>query len=215
MISKRAAKYLSTLAREPALRDRIALENAFHAAGVPPLNAIIDFQMTFGGYVQHYGLNTFVWGIIHERPDPNSAFERNRLTVESDDEEPGNYFITCANCHASDHWFLDAKGQLYWCFSPPLASSFAVKIERDAVAWELLRQHQLQRLVPSVSDSEFIAMLVPLIEQGRIDEASDQYESLFLHRGVYAAVKDDHVNGFLVDDTGRSLLAGLPLTIGS
>ena len=214
MITERAAKYLSTLAREPALRDRIALENAFHAAGVPPLNAIIDFQMTFGGYVQHHGLNTFVLGIIHERPDPDSFFERNRLTIESDDEEPGNYFITCANCHASDHWFLDAKGQLYWCFSPPLASSFAIKIERDAVQWEL-RQHQLQRLVPSVSDSEFIAMLVPLIEQGRIEEASDQYESLFLHRGVYAAVSGNHVKAFLVEDAGRSLLTGLPVTIDS
>lgn len=212
MISERAVKYLSTLEREPALRDRSALEDAFHAAGVPPLNSIIDFQINFGGYVEHYGLNTFVWGIIHERPDPDSFFERNRLTVERDDEEPDNYFVTCANCHASDHWFLDSKGQLYWCFSPPLASSFATKIERDAVAWDL-RHHQIKPLVPSVSDSEFIAALVPLLEQGRIAEASDQYEALYLYHGIYAAVKDNHVNAFLVDDSGRSLLIGLPATI--
>ena len=212
MISNRAAKYLSTLPRWPALRERAALEAAFHEAGVPPLEPVIDFQITFGGYGQQYGLNTFLWGIIHDQPDPDSPFERNRLSVEPDEDEPGNYFVTCANCHMSDLWFLDSRGELYWCFAPPVASSFAVKIERDAVAWEL-RHGSIRRLQPSVPEAEFAALLVPLVEEGRIEEASDQYESLYLHRGVYAAVKKGQVMAFVVGDAETSLPAGLPAMI--
>ena len=214
MISSRATTYLSTLPRRLALRDRAALEAAFHEADVSPLEPIIDFQMTFGGYTEQYGLNTFVWGIIHDQPGPDSAFERNRLSVERDDEEPGSYFVTCADCHMSDHWFLDSRGALYWCFAPPLASSFAVKIERDAVAWEL-SQRSIRRLQPSVPEAEFAAVLVPLIQEGRIEEASDQYESLYLHRGVYAVVKGNRVKAFVIDNPETSLLAGLPAVIGT
>ena len=211
-LSTLATQYLATLERQHSVSDRALLENAFHKAGIPVLEPVIDFQITFGGYVQWHGLNQFIWGIIHERPDEDSGLEPNKLSVENDDEEIGNFFITCANCHRSDDWFLDARGALYWCFAPPLATSFATKIERDAVGWNLTKG-PLHRIVSAVPSEEFITLIIPRIEAGRIAEASDDYESLYLYQGVYAAVKNDRIQAFLVNEGGRSLLEDLPVSV--
>ena len=209
LLSERAQRYLATLERRPATTERHQLEDAFAAAGVPVLEPIIDFQVTFGGYVEKYGRSEFVWGILHQRPDRDSFFSPNELHVIADG---GEVFVTCANCHASDHWFLDASGALYWCFSPPLATSFMKKIERDAIA-RVLDPAAMQRVVPSVPEPEFIEMLLPRIREGLVPEASDAYESIYLHDGVYAAVTDREALVYLYEDRGKSLLAGMSATL--
>jgi len=205
MISDRAQRYLATLERRPAVMDRARIEQAFATAGLPVIEPLVDFQLTFGGYVQRYGFNEFVWGILHSRPGPDSAFQRDRLSVLRND---GEVWVTCADCHRSDHWFLDARGALYWCFTPPVSVSFATKIERDAIAESL---DGAQRFAPSMPAPELIAALVPHIEAGRIAEASDAYETLYMHEGIYAAVKDDDIIVFIYDERGRSLLSALAI----
>jgi len=205
MISDRAQRYLATLERRPSVMDRARIEGAFATAGIPVIEPLVDFQLTFGGFVQRYGFNEFVWGILHSRPGRDSAFERDRLHVLRRKEE---VFVTCADCHRSDHWFLDVSGALYWCFAPPVAVSFATKIERDAIAESL---DGAQRFAPSMPAPELIAALVPHIQAGLIAEASDAYETLYMHDGIYAAVKEDDIIVFVYDERGRSLLSALAI----
>jgi hypothetical protein len=167
--------------------------------------------MTFGGYVEWYGVNRFVWGILHSDPQPFSPCEPNRLYVWDDDEEEGNYFVTCADCHGSDLWSLDSRGALHWC-SVTVAASFATKIERDALSWEL-NKLGARELVTALPSAEFISRIVPRIAEGRVPEASDEYETLYLYGGIYAAVKGNRIKAALVNERGRSLLAGLPVSV--
>ena len=95
------------------------------------------------------------------------------------------YFFTCCNCHASDHWFLDETGALYWCYSPPLATSFEKKIERDAVAWALNEiDETLFKVEFERPTTEILPELLPRWEDGLIAEASDQIESLYWYKDV-------------------------------
>ena len=90
MLTDRARRYLATLKRRPALSDPGAIAGALREAGVPPLEVFVRFQVEFGGYMEWYGLNRFVWGIVHGEPDPDSAFEPGKVDgwmeeVEVDD----------------------------------------------------------------------------------------------------------------------------------
>ena len=206
-ISPRAHDYLATLTRLPAPRDRERIEAAFHAASVPVLEPIVVFQMAFGGYVEWYGRNRFEWGILFDQPDPDSFFEPNRLDIDVVD---GEYWVTCANCHGSDHWSLDGRGRLYWCGFPK-AASFAVKVERDALDWELAKTGGGRKVVTTADRSDLLAALIPRIAEGQIVEACDEHEAVYLHHGLLVIVTDDRIQLYLLDDSGNDVLAGIPL----
>jgi len=211
LLSQRARRYLNFLTRRCAERDETVITKRLEDAGFPVSEPIIQFQQQFGGVSQTHGRNVFVWGILHSNPDPDSGLEANIPDVF---ESSGKWFITCANCHGSDHWFLDEDGQLYWCFSPPLASGFAKKLERDALVGELKDHRRFRGAIQfEGSGVDLVKELSSRIAPGLISEASDQYEALYLHRGLYAAVKEDRFMAFALDDFDESVLAGLPFKL--
>jgi hypothetical protein len=209
-LSGRAQSYINSLTRRAAVRDEGEILRRFRDAQVPDFEPVVRFQQQFGGLEELYGRNLFVWGLFHDRPDPDSAFEPNRPhTFKNGDR----WFFTCADCHRSDHWFLDQTGALYWCFEPPRASSFARKVERDAVVWELTRTRSPRRLVFEVPDAAAVQLLVPRLEPGLIPEASDEYEALYLHGGLYIAVKGSRMIAYACEGFDASLLRDLPCRI--
>lgn len=206
MLSVRCNHYLETLNRVPQTFSRAQIEDAILKEHAPIFDAVVEFQLKFGGYVQMHGLNRFEWGLIHAIPQPCSDFAPNRVSYEQEDNE---HHFTCCNCHDSDHWSIDSSGTLYWCYEP-VASSFTHTIERDAVDWELARLFKSRRQIKfHLPLSEVIPNLRKCLRPGVITEASDAYETLFLHQGVYASISEDSCIAFLLEESGTSVLDGI------
>lgn len=227
MLSDRARRYLATLKRLPALTDEATIADKLREAGVPPLEVFIRFQMDFGGYGEWYGLNRFVWGIVHDQTDPDSAFEPGKVDGwmeeiakededefdwPADDAEPEKeerWYVTCADCHISDHWMLDSRGWLLWC-GYPKATSFETKIERDAVSWEIGQTAKFREVRFDGPMTEIIPVLMPRIAAGRIPEASDELSSLHAIDGLYVSASRDQLYVYALGDNIPSALDGLP-----
>lgn len=227
MLTERARRYLATLKRRPALSDPAAIADALREAGVPPLEVFVRFQVDFGGYGEWYGLNRFVWGIVHDETDPDSALDPGKVDGwmeevaaedadewdwPADDEEERKkeerWYVTCADCHLSDHWMLDSRGWLLWC-GYPKATSFETKIERDAFLWELGRTARLHEVRFDEAAEAVIPVLLPRVAAGRIAEASDELSAMFLADGLYVSASDDRLYAYVVGDTVPSALDGL------
>jgi hypothetical protein len=227
MLTDRARRYLAAQNRLPALSDEAAIADKLREAGVPPLEVFIRFQVDFGGYGEWYGLNRFVWGIVHDEPDANSAFQPGKVDGwmeeiakedddefdwPADDEEPEKeerWYVTCADCHVSDHWMLDSHGWLLWC-GYPKATSFETKIERDAVGWEVGQTAKFREVRFDGPLTEIIPVLISRIAAGRIPEASDELSSLYLIDGLYVSASSDRLYVYALDDSVSSALDGLP-----
>lgn len=229
MLTERARRYLATLKRRAALSDPEAIAGALREAGVPPLEVFVRFQVEFGGYMEWYGLNRFVWGIVHDEVDPDSAFEPGKVDgwmemeeVQGDDDEFGwpaddedepqkeeRWYVSCADCHLSDHWMLDSRGWLLWC-GYPKATSFETKIERDAFAWELGRTAKFREVRFEAPVLEVIPVLLPRVAEGRVAEASDELSAIFLADGLYVSASSDQLYAYVVGDGVPSVLDGLP-----
>jgi hypothetical protein len=228
MLTERARRYLATLKRLPALSDPAAIADALREAGVPPLEVFVRFQVDFGGYAEWYGLNRFVWGIVHDAPHPYSALDPGKVDgwmeeVEVDDADEWDWpeddeeerkkeerwYVTCADCHLSDHWMLDSRGWLLWCGFPK-ATSFETKIERDAFGSELGRTARLREVRFDAPAEAVIPVLLPRVAAGRIPEASDELSATYLADGLYVSASDDRLYAYVVGDAVPSALDGLP-----
>ncbi len=214
MPSSRLTKYLQTLDRLPAITDVKTVSEIIETSGLPIIKPVIEFHCKYAGFVQPYGRVQFIWGLFHSNPHDYSFFQPNRPHCDTMDE---NFRIfTCCNCHASDHWFLDETGALYWCYYPPLATSFEKKIERDAVAWELNSTNEaLFKVEFDRPITEILPELLPGFSDGLIEEASDHIESLYWHKDVYAAVKGDSMKCYIIGGETSSLLDGIPYHINT
>ena len=210
-LTERAVQYLATLERVPAEHDEESIRAALSSAGLPPLDAVIDFQVRFGGYVTYDCLNRFEWGILHRIPADCSCFSPNEVNYFEEDDD---FFISCCNCHGSDHWYMNSKGEIHWCFRPPLASSFQTLVERDALCWNLDQlDGGLRRIKFDESDEEVLRVLMPRIRRGIVAEASDEYETLILYDGVYASVKDGEVIACLTEGNNPAPLQGIAFSL--
>jgi hypothetical protein len=228
MLTDRARRYLATLKRLPALSDPDAIVDKLREAGVPPLEVFVRFQVEFGGYAEWYGLNRFVWGLVHDEVDPDSALDPGKADgwmeevdvpdedewewPEDDEEErkkEERWYVTCADCHLSDHWMLDSRGWLLWC-GYPKATSFETKIERDAFAWELGRTARLREVHFDAPADAVLPVLVPRVTAGRVAEASDELSAIYLADGLYLSASDDRLYAYAVGDGVPSPLDGLP-----
>jgi hypothetical protein len=213
MLSERALKYLDTLERVPAVRDEKPIREIFDKTGVPAFEKIIEFQMRFGGIVEFYGLNKFIWGVLHEIPEEYSFLKPNELDFFVEGEE---YFFTCANCHCSDSWSLDTKGVLYWC-GHKKALSFEKKIERDAAVTEIFSGRNYKNVEFELPVEQLVETLIPKIESGLIAEASDEDQKIYYRDNFYLALDcgDGRVTAYLVGDEIPAWLKPIPFEITS
>jgi hypothetical protein len=213
VLTERAERYLKTLERVPSITDEQRIVEILERAGAPPFEKIVEFQRRFGGYVEFYGYNKFIWGILHEIPEEFSFLEPN---VPDFDAEDGEYFFTCANCHRSDSWSLDTKGILYWC-GYKKALSFEKKIERDAAVREIFADRKSKRVKFELPYDEIVEIVIPKIENGLIEAASDEDQKLYFCDNFYVALdcEDECVIAALVDEKPPAWLESLPYKFGS
>jgi hypothetical protein len=208
MLSERARKYLETLERAPSIRDEKLIREIFDKTGVPPFEHLIEFQIRFGGFVEFYGLNKFIWGILHEIPEEDSFLKPNELDFFVENEE---YFFTCANCHCSDSWSLDTKGILYWC-GYKKALSFEKKIERDAAEREIFSGRTYKKMKFDLPEDQLVEAVIPKIESGLIAEASDKDQKIYYRDNFYLAhdCGQGKVLAYLVGDEIPAWLKMMP-----
>ena len=208
MVSDRCNRYLATLERIPQTLSRQDIEAAIAAEDAPIFDPIVEFQLEFGGYVQMYGRNRFEWGILNSALALYSYFAPNEATYQY---RGGEHCFTCCNCHGSDYWFLNESGTLHWCSLTPCSSSFAHKLERDAVVWDIQQQFPFFRHVDlELPTQDAIPLIQDRLQPGLIPEASDIYEALYLHRGAYAAIAGDRMSLFYLDDAAAEVLQDIP-----
>ena len=209
MPSSRLGKYLHTLERLPAITDATTVGEIIEASGLPIYEPVIEFHCKYAGFVQPYGRVKFIWGLFHQFPHDYSFFKPNQPHCNQ------NLFFTCCNCHGSDHWYLDETGALYWCYSPPLATSFETKIERDALVWELgeIYDKAIFQVEFELPTTQILSEVVLRLKDGLISEASDHIESLYWYKNVYAAVKGQSIQCYILGAENSELLKEIPYDI--
>jgi hypothetical protein len=123
--SARAQQYLASLQRDEPLplADVVAL---LDAASVPAHPAWLAFHDEFAGYWEDLGGELANWGL---------AFAARREVYVTNDRHGVPQWISCAEVHPSFDYLLGADGH-YSGESFP-ADSFGVKVERNALMWEL------------------------------------------------------------------------------
>jgi hypothetical protein len=172
MLTERANKYLASLKRASALPASL-VEKSLFEQGAPRFDAWLEFHDRYAGYVEQLGSGDFaVWGIVFETPnwlDPLQA------QVDREQRDP-IWYVTCADVHPSYVYRLDQEGGF---FAPP-ASSFDVKIERDALVSAFSHAGKTRRAAQKeLHDPEFVSewrrQLAASTDLQLVPEASDAH----------------------------------------
>lgn len=209
MLTPLARSYVATLKRHPSESRVPVIEEALRRAGFPVMEPVVRFHVDYGGLEQWDGLNRLVWGIVHDDPDPDSVFpgpgEADGFTEE------GEHYVSCCNCHLSDHWMITSTGEILWCFEPPIARSFEVTLERDALLWELMSRGRIHR-VRFADPDEAGALLLPRVADALVPAASDAYQARYLKDGLYVTgYPGGRVEAWKLGEGVPPLLEGIPL----
>lgn len=130
MLTDRANKYLATLERRSAIATT-EVEKILRESGHPCFAAWLEFHERYAGYVELWGHDWAVWGLVHENP----YWLGHRAAEVEREPHHEIWYIACADVHPSYNYLLDDKGE----FQGPPAQSFDVKVERNAVSWEFSR----------------------------------------------------------------------------
>ncbi len=119
-------------------------------------------------------------------------------------------FVACCSCHASDHWRLDARGRLHWCFPPAVASSFEMHVEREALWWEIGRTSGKLRAIDLVADEGARETLLANLRPHFVPEVSDACVSVYWNEGVVAVERPAELRVYVTGKLSREALRGVP-----
>lgn len=165
MLTERARQYLGTLERVtpvPAAR----VEQALREQGERCFPAWLEFQDRYAGYVQPLGFECAVFGIVHAQ---SWWIKPGWAAVSRSYESGADWFVTCAESHPSFVYELGDTG----LFKAPTASTFEIKLERDAVHVAFFARPGARRLYPAPSDAADVARLAG--KAALVVEASDEH----------------------------------------
>ncbi len=168
MLSVRARKYLETLERRPAVATT-AVEAAIRAQGYPCFEPWLEFHERYAGYVEWFGRDGAIWGVIHEKPQWLLPL---RADIEKETHED-TWYVTCADAHPSYNYRLDSAGE----FIGVAAQSFDIHVERIALGWEFNQRTGGRDRPLTAGDlrgPEF-SDLAERISASLVPEASDRY----------------------------------------
>ena len=168
MLTERAKSYLSTLKRIPPVPSA-QVEKVLLDQGSPCFQPWLDFHERYAGYVEPLGLDTAIWGIVHEK---SYWIAPGRAEVDRETHEDV-WYVTCAEVHPSYNYLLDDKGE----FLGRPAESFDIKVERNALHWEYFCQGEAGHIEHHVKDAALIARLLQRSQP--IAEASDRHFTYF------------------------------------
>ena len=167
-LTDRAIAYLATFSRQPAPSPSV-LEAALRVRNQPVFDAWLAFQYKYAGYVEPLGHDTAIWGIIHEQ----GTWLKSVPDVEHDLVEE-QWLVRCADVHPSYNYLLD-QGGAYRGYPP--AMDFDVKIERDALIYDLSLRGKLKSFYSSDLNQPREDLLRAIQEAKRVEvaEASDSF----------------------------------------
>ena len=175
MLSERAQRYLDRLERRPHVTDLGAVRGALATAGVPATDPLLEFHDRFAGYVKPRP-DEFVWGLVHEAPKWLAPMAIDVIV------DTGRQYVICADGHPSYDLRLDDRGVHYTTCVVPQATSFARKVEQDALVGEFLDAHPdaiSRQLEVSNDRRELADVLVPRLAAAVVDEVSDIYGRIY------------------------------------
>ena len=184
MLTERAKSYLNTLERIRPVPAR-EVEKVLRDQGAPCFQPWLDFHESYSGYVEPLGLDTAIWGIVHEKSHwigPGGAEVDRELHEEV-------WYVTCAEVHPSYSYLLDDNGK----FLGDPAESFDIKVERNALHWEFFPREGAGRVEHDVKDAELIEHLRR--DSRLVAEASDRF-SRFLKGDDFVAIEDLETKSF-------------------
>ncbi len=183
LLSKRAQSYLGTIVRIPSVPVG-DVEKIFRDSGYPCFAPWLEFHERYAGYVEPMGLDTAVWGLVHEE----SCWIGARRVLVDRDEHEDKWFVTCAEVHPSYNYALDNRGE----FVGVLAESFEIKIERNAVAWAFLSQGPYAAVSQrDLYDMSFVEHLREETRPHLVLEASDRYLRYYMSERYWAIEDPD------------------------
>ena len=177
MLSIRANAFLATLERHSRIPTK-DVESIIRDQGLPCFAVWLDFHDRFSGYLERFGRDWAIWGLVHQNPQwllPRKA---------DADREPNEelWYITCADAHPSYSYRIDSKGEF---LSAP-AISFDVHIERIALGRDFQEKTKCRALskveLSALDEKEVIAkQLKPF----QIAEASDCFSKYYMNDSYF------------------------------
>lgn len=176
-MTTRLQKYISNFERVRHIKDVIFLREKLQSIGVNKLDKLIEFQLTYGGYVEYLRKNKFVYGFIHENPN---FLKPNEIDYEIED---GLFTLFGADAHISFGMMIDPNGVYYFnCI--PNARSFELKLERDAYYAEKWKKHDIGPVKLKETNTNYLDELLLEIKDFEIHELSDEFSSWFFRENV-------------------------------
>jgi hypothetical protein len=181
MLSTRARIFLATLERRPSIPTK-EVEAIIRDQGYPCFSPWLDFHERYAGYLEVFGQDWAVWGLVHEKPVwllPRKA---------DIDREPHEetWYVTCADTHPSYDYRLDDKGE----FLGPPAESFDIHVERIALGWDFHQKGPSRVLTTDeLRGPGFQEIFITQIEPHLVAEASDRFFRYYMNEN-YLVVED-------------------------
>lgn len=194
-LSSRAERYLAALPRGSFVPvERLA--EALQQAGCLGFDTWLDFHARYAGYEEELGLETAVWGIVHDSPiwlDPGEA------TVERDG---ARWYVVCADVHPSFDYSLYSDGEFSSTGGGGRCESFDIKVERSSVLWEATaggRSWELDFELARVAKSSPEA-LREWAGGEIVVEASDRYATCWRARDIIVIQRAETVTAWTATD---------------
>lgn len=172
MLSKRALKYLNTFQRKDAEKDTRFLKKVLEGIGVIETETIIEFQIKYGGIIEKDVHFEATFGIMHRTPK-NYHLVPNMLDWEKENDR---IILSAADTHISYGILIDEKG-IYYQDCIPNATSFELKLERDAYWFEL--QNKFNSKYCELKFDSYNENVVEEFMDSKIDSLSDEYCSYY------------------------------------
>ncbi|MDH5692827.1 MAG: hypothetical protein OEZ47_06965 [Gammaproteobacteria bacterium] len=181
MLSNRANNFLSTLKRVPGL-SASEVEKIIKSQGYPCFDAWLDFQDRFAGYVEEFGGEAAVWGLVHEEP---YWLPKKKAEIESEPDGK-TWYISCADAHPSYSYQLENNGE----FLGTPSESFDIYVERKSVAWHFNSNCEAELIKkPELSDPSFQKVFDLEIKKDLVPEASDKFSKYYMN-DFYFLIED-------------------------
>lgn len=195
-LSALARKWLSTLARKPAVPVR-EVESLIQSAGYPCFGTWLAFHDRYAGYCEPIGQDWAIWGLVHQNPTWLEPMQPNI------DREPNEdtWYIMCADAHPSLGYRLNNRGEVV---GTP-AESFDIAVERNALGWDFRQRGETRALVASeLRSDDFRQLFETQIRSFFVAEASDRYFRYYMSPR-YLLVENARTGAFLRGRTHRDV----------
>lgn len=142
-MTDRGQGLLAKMERINSLRDKQQIQSLLEQNKVGYSEAIIEFQVKYGGLIFYSGLEPVCWGIHHLSPRGEFKYMNKEIIVFKDEDCYPDLSVLCADTLLQITWSIDSEGVIFEDFEI-LASGFD-KVVEDFALWMKLRPTRERR----------------------------------------------------------------------